>query len=354
MIYITRRPEKTIYGSETSRWGALFNPYLFEVTRKDYNVTSTAIRPAYHATLPTVETDANPAELPTFLSAGQNIYLSSGIYEGVYVVQSVTGKYITIDTTYIGVGGSGYVNLVDFLLNFKMYFNIYSAAGTFIDDLTCKPNTAGLVLLDVSGALQKLCNNSDTAAMAVVENQVAEDMSGDFYLGYGFSYKVGDLTITTTEQVDGSIYYWTASAQQITGKQFSYGQNMAEYVPFNVSGSEAKFLSAFTQPRMWAGFPFTLSFIYGEDFASEYLQRGQQNKNINGANTSSETDVTLGPNGIGRINYLLLDDLDPTTAFVDVWLQTGGAIPDGGGYYEPGYMEGDYVDMEALPMSSGS
>jgi hypothetical protein len=57
---------------------------------------------------------------------------------------------------------------------------------------------------------------------------------------------------------------------------------------------------------------------------------------------------------VKQINYLQLDDIDPTTATVDVWLQTGGAIPDGGGYYEPGYMEGDYVDMEASPMTSGS
>lgn len=353
MIYITKRPERIIWGSETSRWGALFNPYLFEVTRKDYNVTSTAVRPAYHATLPTVETDANPVTLPTQLSAGQSIYLNSGNYKGVYVVHSVTANYITINTPYIGVGGSGYVNLVNYLLNYNMYFNVYDGDGNFIDTLYCKPNAAGLSLLDVSGTIQKLCDNSDTAAF-VNDNEAANGQSGEFYLGYGFMYKVGALRITTTEQKDASRYFWTASAQQINGKLFSYGQNMAIHVPFAVNGSAARFLSLFKRPRYWPGFPFTLSFIYGEDFADTYLQRGQQNKNINGANTSAQTDVTLGPNGIKRINFLMLDDIDPTTSFVDVWLQTGGAIPDGGGYYEPDYVEGSYVDMEALPMSSGS
>lgn len=350
MIYITKRPEKDIYGGETSRWTSLFNPYIFEATRKDYSVTSTAIRPAYHATLPTVETNAVPAELPSQVSAGQSIYLSSGIYTGVFTVHSVTGKYITLQTPYIGVGGSGYVNLVDLLLNFKIYFNIYTETGTLIESLFPKPNTAGVVMLDVSGAIQKLVDNADTMNFVNI-NEVSVGLSGQFYLGYGFSYKVGGVTITTTEQKDAERYFWTSSAQQITGKFFSYGQNLAKYVPFNVNGSAAKFLTAFDEPTLFVGFPFSLSFIYSEDFEDTYISRHQQNKDVNGTATSAESDDTLGTSGMKKLNYLQLADTDANTTQLDVWLETGGAIPDGGGYYESGMMQQGYIDQyaEALP-----
>ena len=351
MIYINKRPEKTIYSSEVSRWTALFNAYLFEVTRKDYFVTSTAIRPAIDATRPTVETSAVPAELPSQVSAGDTIYLSSGIYSGAYTVYSVTNNFITLDTNYIGVGGSGYVNLMDLLLNFKMYFNIYDKVGTLIESLFSKPNTAGLVMLDVSGAIQKLVDNADTMQF-VNNNEAAEDLSGEFYLGYGYAYKVGGLNITTTESIDATHYFWSSAAMQITGKFFSYGQNLAEYVPFNINGSEAKFLSAFQEPTMFIGYPFSISFIYSEDFEETYLARHQQNNDINGAATSAESSQVLNDNGIGFVNFLQLETTDATTSSLDLWLETAGAIPDGGGYYDSGFVLQGYVDQyaEALPM----
>lgn len=349
MIYITKRPEKLVWGSETSRWTSLFNPYLFEVTRKDYTAINTLIRPVYHSTLPTVKTNADPAVLPTQISAGQTIFLSSGMYSGAYVVHSVTGNYITINTPYIGVGGAGYVNLMDLLLNFKMYFNIYDKAGTLIESLFSKPNTEGLVMLDVSGAMQKLVDNSDSASLILI-NEEAEGLSGEFYLGYGYSYKLGVIITTTPEQKDAARYFWTSSAQQITGKFFSYGQNLAQYVPFPVNGSAAKFLTFFEEPTMFIGFPFSISVIYSEAFESTYLARHQQNNDINGVATSAESSQVLNVNGLGFLNFLQLETTDATTSSLDLWLETAGAIPDGGGYYDSGMMQQGYVDQYAQPL----
>lgn len=347
-LVITKRPDRFI-GNKWSRWSALFNPYMFELTRKDYNITTTAIRPAYHATLPTCETDANPAQLPSQLSAGQQVYIKSGNYNGVYTVHSVNGNYITLDTPYIGFGTAGWVNLLELLVNYKMYINIYNSDGTLIDTLYPKPDSTGLSKVDVSGVIKKLVQNIDTEQFTQI-NTKNSNISGSFYLGYGFSYKIGSLSVVTTEQQDIYSYYWVSAAQQIDGTAVSYGQNLAEYVPFRYNAntaSEAKFLTSFRNPTYFVGFPFSLSFIYSEGFTTEYLERHQQNKDVNGTATSAESSDVLADSEQGSVNTMQLAAVEALTETLDVWLQTGGTIEDG--YVDDEFSDEGMMSEHAAP-----
>lgn len=349
-LLITKRPDRLI-GNKFSRWSALFNPYMFELTRKDYNISTTAIRPAYHATLPTCETDANPVTLPTQVSAGEQVYIKSGNYDGVYTVHSVNGNYITLDTPYIGFGTAGWVNLVEDLQNYKMYINIYNSDGVKIDTLYPKPNTTGLAKVDVSGVIKKLVKNIDTEEFTQI-NTKNSNISGSFYLGYGFTYKIGSLNITTIEVQDIYSYYWVSAAQQINGKAVSYGQNLADYTPFRFAtntATEAKFLTAFKRPTYFVGFPFSLSFIYSEGFKDEYLERHQQNNNVNGAPTSAESSDVLADSEQGYVNTLQLAAVETNTEKLDVWLQTGDEIEDG--YTDDDYSEDGMMSEHAAPYS---
>lgn len=355
-LFITRRPEKTV-GSKVSRWTALHNPYLFEFTRKDYPVTSTAIRPAYHATLPTAKVTG---QTTGFVSAGNTIYLNSGIYNGTYTVISatqisITESYIVIDTPYIGVGGSGYVNYSEVLVNYKLYIIIYNAAdNSVIDILYPKPDSTGLTMVDVSGAIKSVLETADTCAFTLI-NQKNDGMSGSFYLVYGTTYRFNGTDIETLEIVDATDYYWVNAAKQVTGQTVlgmgGYGQNMAEYVPFNMSGSEAKFLTMFDKPTKFSGYPFTLGFIYSEDFETVYLERHQINYNINRQATSAESDQTLLVTGMLYANDLMIADEDATTTQMDVWLETGGTIEDG--YVEVGGIQLGSASAYAAPYSGG-
>jgi len=357
-LYITRRPEKLLAGTTYSRWTALHNPYIFEFTRKDYPVVSTAIRPSYHATLPTAKVTG---ETNLFVTAGDTIYLNSGIYNGTYTVISATQistteSYIVIDTPYIGVGGSGYVNYSEVLVNYKSYIIIYDAAdNSVIDILYPKPDSTGLLLCDVSGAIKSTLETADTCGFTLI-NQKNAGMSGSFYLGYGVTYKFGSTQITTVETVDATTYYWINAAKQVTGQTVlgmgGYGQNMAEYVPFNMTGSAAKFLTMFNTPTKFTGYPFTLGFIYSEDFQTTYLERHQINYNINRQATSAESDQTLLVSEMFYANDLQIADEDATTTEMDVWLETGSTIADG--YVESGGIQLGSASAHAAPYISTS
>jgi hypothetical protein len=237
-LFITRRPEKILAGTTYSRWTALHNQYLFEFTRKDYAVTSTAIRPAYHATLPTAQVTG---DLTGLLSAGETIYLNSGVYNGAYEVEAVypidaTHSYVVINTPYTSVGGSGYINL-PILVNYKLYIIIYNAVtNAVIDVLYPKPDSTGLVIADMAGAIKSILETSDTCVFTLI-NQKNADMSGSFYIGYGvtYTYKFGSTQITTVETLDAYTYYWINAAKQVTGQTVlgmaGYGQNMASTFP---------------------------------------------------------------------------------------------------------------------------
>lgn len=355
-LYITRRPEKLLAGTTYSRWTALHNPYLFEFTRKDYAVTSTAIRPAYHATLPTVQVTG---DLTGLLSAGETIYLSSGVYDGAYEVEAVypisaTLSYVVINTPYISVGGSGYINL-PILVNYKLYIIIYNAVtNAVIDVLYPKPDSTGLVIADMAGAIKSILETEDTCSF-INYNEKNDKLSGAFYIGYGVTYKFGETQITTTEVVDAYTYYWISAARQVTGKTVlgigGAGQNMKEFVPYNQSGSAAKFLTMFDRPTQFEGYPFTIGFIYSEDFPLVYLERHQQNKNINSQATSSESSQVLYNSEQGYMNDLLPADTDATTTQYDIWLETGSAYEDG--YVVSGGVQIGSASAHALPYSSG-
>ena len=346
---ITRRPEKLFDGTvKFSRWTALHNPYIFEFTREDVHAYNTLIRPSIHPTLPTVWTNGDPATLPTFVSAGDSIYLNSGMYQGVYEVFSVTGEYITLNTPHIGNGGNGRVNLVDAITNFKASINIYNAiTGNVIDTVYPKPDSTGLLLCDVAGAIRSSVDTQFEANQSVI-NQANQGISGSFYLGYGATYTliVGDesFSVTIPEVVDSNIYYWISAAKQITGDisegMDGIGQNMKEYVPKNISGSDAKFLTMFERPTYFEGFPFTLSFLYDEDFNSVYLERHQQDVDVNGTNVGSETDNNLLVTGRNYVNQLKVRTPNTGAAAFDVWLETGDTI------------EGGYVEAGAIPVGA--
>lgn len=336
---ITRRPEKQ-YGANVkfSRWTALHNPYIFEFTREDYHANNTLIRPAYHATLPTVWLDGDPVTIPTFIEAGDRIYLNSGMYNGVYTVHSVSGQYVTLDTPYIGNGGNGRLNMVDRLQNFKAYINIYDrVTNDVIDTVYPKPDGTGLLLFDVSGALRSIVETQATINQSDI-NRPNKGISSGFKIGYGVTYRYvsGAVTtdVTVPEVVDSSFYYWISAAKQIDGDitegMDGIGQNMKEYVPKDLSNTYAKFLTIFEKPTYFEGFPFTLSFLYDEDFESKYLQRHQQDLNINAGNVGSETDDELLVTGRYYANQMKVRTPNAGTKSFDVWLETGDAITNGG------------------------
>lgn len=348
---ITRRPEKLFSPSvKLSRWTALGNPYIFEFTRADYDVINTAIRTAYHPTLPTIWTNADPLVLPLTLFAGQRIYVNSGVYNGVYTVHSVVGEYVTIDTPFIGNGSSGWINLIDLLTNFKAYVKIYDGVtSVLIDTVYPKPDSTGLLLCDVSGVIRSIVDTQATINQTNI-NKANKGISGSFKIGYGATYRyvIGETVLdgATVEVLPSNkqIYYWVSASRQVNGDTSlgiaGIGQNMKEYVPKNLIGSAAKFLTMFERPTYFEGFPFFLSFLYDEDFNVNYLERHQQDVDINGVNVGTETNNNLLVSERGYVNTMKIRTPNNGAKSFDVWLETGDIITDG-------YVQGGGVQLGA-------
>lgn len=346
---ITRKPEKLFSGSfKFSRWTALANPYIFELTRTDFTINNTAIRNAYSLTLPTIWTDADPLVLPLILSAGDEIYVNSGVYNGVYTVHSVTGQYVVIDTPFIGNGGSGWINLIEVITNFKAFVNVYDGVtNELIDTLYAKPDSTGLLLCDVSGVIRSIVDTQTVINQTAI-NKPNKGISGSFTIGYGATY-IFVIPSSTSNQSIAEVtstekFYWVSAARQIVGDitlgMDGIGQNMKEYVPKNLSGTAANFLTMFEKPTYFEGFPFFLSFLYDEDFSDVYLERHQQDVDVNGTNVGSETDANLLVTGRGYVNQMKVRTPNAGADGFDIWLETGATITDGytsGGYVATGY-----------------
>lgn len=353
---ITRKPEKLFTGTvKFSRWTGIGNPYIFELTREDYHVNNTLIRTAYNTTKPTIWTNASAVVLPLVVFAGDQIYLNSGMYQGVYTVFSVSGSYITIDTPYIGGGGQGGINLVDRFINYKAFINVYhGVTNALIDTVYPKPNSKGLLLYDVSGVIRSTVNTSTTTVQSNI-NKANKGISGSFKIGYGATYTIVLPSTTTTSSIpevpesptaNNEKYYWIAGSKQIAGNVpltiNGIGQNLKEYVPKNISGSAAKFLTMFERPTYFLGFPFFLSFLYDEDFSTVYLDRHQQDVDINSADIGAETSNTLSISEKGYVNQMKVRAPNTGTNAFEVWLETGAAVTGG------------YVTLGAVPIGATS
>ena len=120
------------------------------------------------------------------------------------------------------------------------------------------------------------------------------------------------------------------------------GQNLKEYVPKNISGSAAKFLTMFERPTYFLGFPFFLSFLYDEDFSTVYLDRHQQDVDINSADIGAETSNTLSISEKGYVNQMKVRAPNTGTNAFEVWLETGAAVTGG------------YVTLGAVPIGATS
>ena len=353
---ITRKPEK-VFGTSVkiSRWTGIGNPYIFEYTREDYHINNILIRPAYNTTKPTIWTTADPITLPLFIYPGDEIYIKAGLYDGVFTVFSITGNYVTLDTVHLGNSGSGRLNLSQRITNYKAFINIYhGVSNDLIDTVYPKPDSTGLLLNDVSGVIRSTVDTQAIINQTAI-NKANKGISGSFKIGYGATYTVvlpsTTIPVTIPETPTSPVgndekYYWVSAAKQITGEMplsiDGVGQNLKEYVPKNLTGSDAKFLTMFEKPTYFEGFPFFLSFLYDEDFSTVYLDRHQQDVDINGTNVGAETDTTLNVSERGYVNQMKIRTPNAGTQSFDVWLETGATITGG------------YVEVGGVPIGAGS
>ncbi|MGZ3755502.1 MAG: hypothetical protein ACXVAY_00865 [Mucilaginibacter sp.] len=300
-------PAVTI-GANISRWNAAFNPIVFTYQRKDFEVTTvTTDSLTGYATL-TVNTNL-AGVLP-----GDTVYVNCGTYTGTYNVTSTASNQLVINTPYT-VSASGFININ----RLRPYYQLLTQV-TYQDKIlgrqntitsTNRPNSTGLIKADLSNFLQSLLRAKDESDFSLV-NFRDDNLSASYQIAYAQHWDDGTSNgYTSAWTALPNPYYIMYAAKQLGDK---YGGNLAAYVPFKKVGSgisPAKWLTDFAEPAYSPGYPFDLSFIYGEDLAGLTLSAGITLLDINKKPLSN-----LGPVNLLNEDGSFLSNQDATKLLI--------------------------------------
>lgn len=302
MVELTYTPE--ILGS---RWIAANNPIPFKFTRKDGAIVSIAPYSGIGAGDIEVTLDA---AYPVFVT-DEYVYINSedGLYDGNYKIVS-PGNLSTIVLTGKVNGSStgGYINFIDAYPDYFLQVDLQDKDGNSIleDFINYNASPKGLMVADFSLFLRALMTNTPE-----YEYSNINDIAIDFAVQFNFRYH---------QYYNGSFQAWSAlqdhnfvavnGAMQIGD---ATGQNMSPYVIFpnnefltpvevigdiggtalgdeddamiqvDVTNTIGKFLTMFTKPKHFEGYPFSLSFLFDVSLKgfADYVCKGERHLDIN-------------------------------------------------------------------------
>jgi hypothetical protein len=287
-LTVTQRPSTTISGN-TSKWNAAKNPIVYKMTRKDFNITAVANSGgALQITVNTNLTTLTTAQGGPVI-VGSKIYVQTDelfFYKKVHTVVSVTNAANSVVVfeagSWVGSGAStGFINLLQ-RTNYRVSIGVYAAElydipgnsvrnNVFLSSLPYSPDPSGSLIIDVATPLL---------------NILLADNLADYVTGF---VTHDDRTISLTNLGTGYVKFyirytevWTNSAESETNdtaNQFFalygarqigelYGGNLAEYVNYENATPLAQFLTKFTRPSIWRGYPFSISTITSDNVST--------------------------------------------------------------------------------------
>lgn len=349
MPYTIVSPNKEVETGFVSKWVAANNPVIFELQRRDIEVL-TAIKATSTTLKVFVSIPLNVSEVPT---AGQFIYLNTGVWVGKFTVVSATVNYIIVSTSKHGSASTtGFLNLLSSRTNFRFECKVNHVVANLItpvNPISFSPNSEGLAKVNISEVLKSFIsiqNDFDYQDTNIADRSG----SGIYYVQFREVY-TGNLDSEFSSINQNVEYYFVNAAQQIGAVN---GANLAAYVPTFASIADenrAKFLTVFEQPVYWQEYPFSLSFIYSRDLIPSILQVGvdkqlsanEERFDLNSSTLSTEQTV-LDNYQKKFVNNVKLNGSYPASVdSVDFWLeindveQTEKAVK--GGYVTDTYFE---------------
>lgn len=123
------------------------------------------------------------------------------------------------------------------------------------------PNSTGAILVDITVIVRSYLSASNDVDLANSNVELYNDTNAykRFYIKYKEVW-TGSSEVLTSDSANK--FYAVFGALQIPA---TYGPNLYDYTLFNISEyTDAKFLTNFTRPVWWRGWPFILSAIIDE------------------------------------------------------------------------------------------
>ena len=347
IITITK-PEITLEG-ELLKWSAVHHPITFEVQRSDQEVSMIYMAGTSNTIIKVV------GAVEAGVSIGDRIQLHSpngNIYD--LEIEDIQGFNIYTNGLISGVQYGGFVIYPDLKLNYHVKAEVrYVSTGNqwiSLGTMRTVPDLNGLMKVRVNKWLR---------SVTVFQNQGNYTQINQAITGEGTRF-----TISYTEVYEGSVdflqgatglHYFSNSAKQI---QDIHGTNMAEFTPYPVDSRDekAKFLSVFTKPTYFPGYPFSLNFLYSDNLGNRQITREEDEFDLNGNSVNQESDNLLISERYFNNRLMIKQNYPTTTKEVDVWLDAGAASVDDDGQLanQKGYSDGtifeSWIDSPNQPV----
>ena len=227
-------------------------------------------------------------------------------------------------------------------INSTLVVRIYElGTDTFLSEDNIRPFRTGELIFDCGDKVRNYLLSSYSPSFINYDNSADPGNSIQFYITYTQILPNASQVFSSEQQRPIKA---VCSAMRTGDKD---NGNLKRFVPFNTDLPEQnkmKFLSCFETPVMWAGWPFSLSFIFSENIAGYELIKVEDELNINGQLLASN-DTLLDASQIGRVNYLRVNDpQESDTDYIVVSLESGTSLPNY--YVDPGYVEEGYVQVQ--------
>lgn len=356
-VTVSQRPQKTINSlvvpPQVSKWSAVWHPIVFRFQRADYEIVS-----VYNGTGGLAL--AIGQDITDEVEAGDNIYVYApevgitGTYEvlSVYTSGSPASTIIEIDAPAItGAAAESYkfINLdrLAYFLEIRILeYTTGSPVETTTDYPRFRPDATGLIKADLQAWLQPLLRARD-------DHDYLTTVIRDSNLGQPFNIQYReywqDAGYSDWSDLTENNLHYIANAVKQAGD--TWGQNIGEFVMFPpdtqsppAQGSQGKFLTKFLVPVYFEGYPFSLGYVYSDEFDADgrALTKVENALDINNGLLSTTQDVLTDYSGF--INRVLLRGGYPANARA---VRVGLRVDGNDAYVEAGYVEIDYVDQGA-------
>lgn len=312
-LTVTQRPLIS-YGGDYSTWNAVRNPLVYRMQRRDYTYNQV------NNSGGVAQLQFTGVNITSSFVVGNSVYTSTNSFATVTAsIFSGGNTLVTLSVAYTAATG-GYVNNLSTRTLYMVEVEVYNLANELLneDPFSYTPDSQGNLLIDVSPILKaSLIDDIDFLLTGTTE--VFDDTN--VYTGFYIKYRevwTGSAEAQTDDVANQ--FYATLSALQIPS---AYGGNLALYA-FPV----VKYLTKFTSPVMWRGYPFLLSAIINEDISSDvYIASADDNSvpdDYSGKQIAFDLNQIIADQTVDEVEMTIHEDTsgeDPVSEQITVELR---------------------------------
>jgi hypothetical protein len=284
--------------SRPSTWSAVKNPLVYKLRREDYAWTQVNNNGGF------AQFQFNGVDLTSYFQAGNSIIVLNA--SGAGSVRTVSGSSFSagntlVDTSYSFAGVAGYtiLNNLSKRTDYHVEIEVFQASDdqSLTDGVVFSftPGTDGVAYCDIS-QIVKAYLTAEWNSLAGL-NEAEADTSLKVYIKYQ-EYYDGALIGAQTSDSASPIHGVLAGLQIPSAN----GNNLTDYVPADYL---KKFLTVFERPKIWRGYPATLSFIFPSGINYNVIRTQH---NAAGTTVASGTEFMTGASDpdSGHVNRLNL------------------------------------------------